>query len=167
MKGRLFKRSLAMAIVAAVFGVMLVARAQAEIKIVPADWNPPAVSTARALQLFETICGGSLPKFAKAKKLMAANGIYLASKQGSATVFSKVENVSFQIQTYSDGNGRCSMVFKTKESRKALRQSFKSLGPTEEVMGNLSVAYRDRTVAVLEEGDDQLHRFFMLSEVTP
>jgi hypothetical protein len=134
--------------------------------VVPADWNPPPVTPARAVQLFEAVCGASLPNFASATSRMAANGITLTSAIGTSTRYSATEEVSFKI---IDGPGlgkSCSMVFQTSGSPASLRSAVNALGPSADTAMGRAILYRGRNVIVTLEpaSSNGLSRLLMLSE---
>jgi hypothetical protein len=115
------------------------------------------------VQLFEAVCGASLPNFASAPARMAANGITLRSRSGTATMFSATENVSFQIQDGPGFGKGCSMVFMPRDSAANLNRAVAALGPTQPGVGT---RYRGRNVLVLVEagGVGGASRLLMTSE---
>ena len=131
-------------------------------KVAPENWNPPLTTAQRAVGLFVAVCGKSLPDFANAEALMANYGIVLTSRIGTATKFSTIENVSFQIQPHMGGN-HCSMVFETGDSQAAVKKAFSAIGKTKVVNGNLAASYGGRAVAVLETtSSPKAYHLFML-----
>ncbi len=55
------------------------------------------ITSARAVQVFEAVCGGTLPNFDAAPRALAANGITAPSPNGTPTRYSATEDLSFQI----------------------------------------------------------------------
>lgn len=146
-------------------GTVAVSPALAKDKVAGTDWNPPKITAERAVELFSAVCGGSLPHFKNAKKLMAANGIVLASPYGTKTVYSEKENVSFQIQEDGGNTQQCSMVFESKQGKAAVKKAFSALGETKVVEGTLAAFYQGRTVALMDPDSSQgAYHFLMLSE---
>lgn len=146
-------------------GALAFGPALAKDKVAGKDWNPPKITAQRAVELFSAVCGGSLPHFKNAKKLMAANGVTLASPYGTKSVYGEKENVSFQIQEHAGNTQDCSMVFESKDGKAKVKKAFSALGETKVVDGTLAAFYQRRTVAVMDS-DASLgaYHFLMLSE---
>jgi hypothetical protein len=103
----------------------------------------------RAVALFDAVCGATLPGFANAPARMAANGITVASSQGTASVYSATEDVSFQIQD-GPGQGRtCSMVFGTTNPPPNAASALSGLGQFVETPLGPGAIYRNTTAVVL------------------
>jgi hypothetical protein len=115
-----------------------------------------SVSTARAIQLFDAICGGSLANdFASAKALMAKNGVTVRSPVGTATVYSETENVSFQIQDGPGFGNTCSMVWGTSEARSTVVTAVSKIGPFKSTPLGTATVYRGQRYLVLFGGGSQ------------
>ena len=111
------------------------------------------VSAARALALFDAICGASLPDFTSANSRMAANQVTIASPYGTATMYSAVEDASFQLQD-GPGLGRtCSMVFGTSAAPQSTALTFAAMGQFVETPLGLGALYRGTQAVVLLRGD--------------
>jgi hypothetical protein len=113
------------------------------------------VSGARAVALFDAVCGGSLPNFASATAKMASNGIAAPSPLGTPTVYSATEDVSFQIQ---DGPGlgkTCSMVFGSPQREAAVLAALTAIGPFKRTAMGTATVYRGGSALVLFSGETQ------------
>jgi hypothetical protein len=111
-----------------------------------------AVSSARAVQLMEAVCGASLPNFANARATMKANGITAPSPTGTPTMYSTTEDASFQIQ---DGPGlgkTCSMVFGSTDSQDAVLSALSRLGRFQATPFGPATTYRGRGALVIFAG---------------
>ncbi len=113
---------------------------------------PAPVSITRAVALFDAVCGESLPGFTNASSIMAANGITVPSPEGSATVYSATQDVSFQIQD-GPGQGRtCSMAFGTTDPPHVAAPAFAAFGQFVETPLGLGTIYRNTQAVVLIGG---------------
>ena len=111
--------------------------------------NQMPVSVIRAIALFDAVCGATLPGFNDASQQLVANGITIPSPEGTATLFSATEDVSFQIQD-GPGQGRtCSMVFGTPDSPQTVGRGFAGLGQFVETPFGPGTLYRDTDSVVL------------------
>ena len=88
--------------------------------------DPPSVSTARAVNLFNEVCTKSLPKFASAEKRMQSVGATFVASSGTA--FSPNENVSFKILDGPDIRKTCSMTFVSPDNRSKAFAAFSERG---------------------------------------
>lgn len=84
------------------------------------------VPAQRAVQTFVDVCGGSLPRFANAKRLMAARGITVQRESG--IVISPTDSISFKISGRQSAGKTCSMVFATEDSQRQVQTAFAGLG---------------------------------------
>jgi hypothetical protein len=116
------------------------------------DATPAPISPIRAVALFDAVCGASLPGFANALALMTANGIAVPSPDGTATVYSASQDVSFQIQDGPGAGRTCSMVFGTTEPPQAAAVAFASLGQFVETPLGPGTIYRNTQAVVLIGG---------------
>ena len=120
--------------------------------VTPISAAPAQISAARAVALFDAVCGASLPGFANASALMAANGITMPSPRGTPTMFSLTEDVSFQLQD-GPGQGRtCSMVFGTTDAPQQTTATFATMGQFVETPLGPGTIYRNTTAVVLIGG---------------
>lgn len=126
----------------------------------PQAANTPAgpthpVTTTRAVQLFDAICGASLvDEFSSAKSKMAANGIAIPSPKGTATVYSATEDVSFHIQKGPGFGNTCSMVWGTGDARSSVLASISAINPFMNSEIGMITRYRNQRRLVLFSGGD-------------
>ena len=122
-------------------------------RVAPQTVSTAPISPARALALFDAVCGASLPGFAQAPALMAANGITVPSPSGTATVYSATEDVSFQVQDGPGAGRTCSMVFGTIQTAEAAATTFAAIGQFVETPLGLGTIYRGTNAVVLIGGN--------------
>lgn len=89
-----------------------------------AEVGSETVPVARALNVFDAVCGQSLPDFASAPRLMTQNGI--TNKASTGTVYSATEDLSFKIVDGPGIGNSCSMVFVSKEPKKQVFDAYRS-----------------------------------------
>ncbi len=112
--------------------------------------NATPVSAARAKAMFDAVCGASLPNFDAAPKLMAAQGFTRSSPMGTATIYSRTENASFQIK---DGPGlgkTCSMVVATKDAPATVKASVRGT-KIFQTMGSDAALYNGGKALILHQ----------------
>lgn len=99
--------------------------------------GPDAVPVARAIQLFDAVCGKTFAKgFRGAERVLAANGIDVPSPAGTTTIYSAREDLSFNIAKRGVSLVQCSMVFGTTEGRRTVHRAFEArFGPFVEAGG--------------------------------
>ena len=99
--------------------------------------GPNAVPVARAIALFDAVCGTTAKqKFRGAAKVMAANGIDVPSPHGTPTVYSDTEDLSFQVAKQGVSYTQCSMVFGTTEGVKTVMRALTDrFGPMSDMGG--------------------------------
>ncbi|MGL4319377.1 MAG: hypothetical protein ACRCS3_00790 [Paracoccaceae bacterium] len=113
------------------------------------------VSAARAVQVFESVCGETLPNFAGATAKMQSIGVTAPSPSGTATIYSQTEDLSFQIQ---DGPGlgkTCSMVFGSQDSEASVVSAFSAIGTFRQTPLGNAATYRGRGALVIFSGEMQ------------
>lgn len=113
------------------------------------------LSAARAIQLFETVCGASLPDFASATANMAAIGVTVPSPTGTPTIFSQTEDLSFQLQRGRGGDRACSMVFGSRDSDAAVRAALARIGSFGPPPFGFTAKYRNTNAFVVYSGEQQ------------
>jgi hypothetical protein len=113
------------------------------------------ISSVRAVQVFEAVCGATLPNFATAPRAMAANGITANPADSNPTIYSATEDLSFQIQD-GPGLGRtCSMVFGSQEGEDAVLSALSRFGRFGQTAFGLATTYRGRATLVIFSGEVQ------------
>jgi hypothetical protein len=113
------------------------------------------ISSARAVQVFEAVCGATLPDFAAAPRAMAANGITAPSPEGTPTIYSATEDLSFQLQA-GPGLGRtCSMVFGSKDNEGTVLSALSRFGTFGPTPFGIATTYRGRAALVIFSGAAQ------------
>lgn len=118
----------------------------------PAGPSHP-VTTTRAVQLFDAVCGASLASdFSAAKSKMAANGITIPSPMGTATVYSATEDVSFQISKGPGYGNTCSLVWGTTETKTNVLKSVSTINAFRNSEIGLMTLYRNQRRLVLFSG---------------
>ena len=158
MTSRLLKSALALGLVGALSACEAPAAPPVATSQPAATEDTPAgpshpVTTARAVQLFDTVCGASLgSEFASAKAKMAANGITLPSPLGTATVYSATEDVSFQIQDGPGFGKTCSLVWGTTDARSTVTASVNTINRFQPTALGLAARYRNQDRMVLFDG---------------
>jgi hypothetical protein len=113
------------------------------------------VGSARAVQVFEAVCGATLPNFAAAPRAMAANGITARSPEGTPTIYSATEDLSFQIQNGPGLGQTCSMVFGSKDSEGTVLSALSRFGAFGPSPFGLAAPYRGRATLVIFSGEVQ------------
>ena len=131
---------------------VLAAASATSVAVSPQTVGTASISAARALALFDAICGESLPGFTRAPALMASNGITVPSRSGTATVYSATEDVSFQLQDGPGAGRTCSMVFGTTQSAATAANTFAVIGQFVETPLGLGTIYRGTHAVVLIGG---------------
>ena len=131
------------------------------------------IGVTRAVALFDSICGASLPDFTSAVRRMADSGINKGALDADPhtvpTIYSPTEDVSFQVQD-GPGQGRtCSMVFGTTETVQAARAGFSVMGQFVETPLGPGALYRRTQAVVLigrnaVQGDTTYLNLRLLSE---
>lgn len=107
------------------------------------------ISVNRARELFDLICGASLPDFDDAGERLARNNFTRKSPTGSATLYSQTENVSFQIQN-GPGTGRtCSMAFASDASAAEVSRAMMT-GKITDFAGQRAALFGESRALVLE-----------------
>jgi hypothetical protein len=105
-----------------------------------AGGNPAPVSTARAVALFDAVCGGTAARnFSGAKQVMAQNGVTAPSPLGTTTMFSTTEDLSFKVAP----GDTCSMVFGTRDSRSTVANAVKTRFGNPIPIGTNEIAMKD------------------------
>lgn len=127
------------------------------------------ISVTRAVALFDSICGASLPDFRSAARRMAENGINVVTADRLPTLFSRTEAVSFQLQLGPGPARTCSMVFGTTETVQAPRAGFAVMGQFIETPLGPGTMYRNTQSVVLigrnaVQGDTTYLNLRLLSE---
>jgi hypothetical protein len=113
------------------------------------------LSAARAIQLFESVCGTSLPDFAGATANMAAIGVTVPSPTGTPTIFSQTEDLSFQLQRGRGGDRACSMVFGSRDGDAAVRAALARIGTFGPPPFGFTAKYRNTDAFVVYSGEQQ------------
>lgn len=112
------------------------------------------IAATQAIALFSAVCGGSLPNFAGAATIMAANGITVPSPSGTSTMYSATSDLSFKILD-GPGSGRtCSMVFGTTEDDAAVAGALLTAFPTvrpDPVLGNVALFGDTRALVLIDD----------------
>lgn len=133
--------------------------------------GPNAVPVARAIQLFDAICGGTVgKKFRGAQRIMAANGIDVPSPMGTPTLYSATEDLSFQVDKVGVTLVQCSIVFGTTESRRSVERAFEARFGAFRKDGEMSGTLDPKSGAVvmtnppMANGTHKLFHLVMLTE---
>jgi hypothetical protein len=113
------------------------------------------LSATRAIQLFESVCGASLPDFGGATANMAAIGVTVPSPDGTPTIFSQTEDLSFQLQRGRGGDRACSMVFGSRDSDAAIRAALSRIGTFGPPPFGFTARYRGTDAFVVYSGERQ------------
>ncbi len=88
------------------------------------DVGDKVVPVSRALQIFDAVCRRSQPDFASFDRNVKQLGE--VRKASTGTVFSQTEDVSFKILDGPGGGKSCSMVYGTKESKRAVFRAYEA-----------------------------------------
>jgi hypothetical protein len=115
------------------------------------------VSAARAVAAFDAVCGASLPNFAGAEANMRSIGVTIPSPDGTPTIYSQTEDLSFQLQNPPGGGRACSMVFGSSDSPNTVGAAFASMGTIVPSPYGPAAVYRG-TSAVVVFSDQQTQR---------
>ncbi len=123
------------------------------------------VPVARALQMFDAVCGRSLPDFSSADRNLKQAGV--TNKASTGTYFSPVEDISFKIAEGPGFGKSCSMVFATTETRKrvfaAYGAKFTSIRETPlGLMGGYRVDNRVTSALIAEPRRNDGRNYFNL-----
>ncbi|SFJ39685.1 hypothetical protein [Jannaschia pohangensis] len=126
----------------------------------------PPVALSRALTMFETVCGGSLPDFASARTQMASVGVTRAT--AGDVIYSQSEDVSFRIFRDPRIGPTCSMIASVPVSEAAMRRGlmarYGTLAPSQ--FGDVG-KHRGKTVLLLDPNQRNGRTYFnirLLSE---
>jgi len=125
--------------------------------------NPAnAIPATRALQLFDRVCGASLPDdFASAKARIAKEGFTIASPAATGTMYSQREDASFKI---SDGPGfgnTCSMVFTSTDPQAKVAATLGQIG---RFQGNMTIYRGQRRLVIFDTpGSANGHIYYHLA----
>ena len=115
--------------------------------------SPAPVAAARAAQLFEAVCGDTLPNFANAKARMQAIGVTVPSPTGTPTIYSQTEDLSFQI-IEGPGLGRtCSMVFGSQDTEGTIQTALSRFGAFQPTDLGAATVYKGRAALVIFSGE--------------
>ncbi len=111
------------------------------------------VSTKRAVQLFDAICGATLgDRFVSAKARMAENDVSL-SVADAPNIFSKRENLSFVVEKPGKPGAKCQMVWGNFEPRAQVLAGISAINPLKPAGGALLTNYRETgKILVLTDG---------------
>lgn len=135
----------------------------------PVPTSPRLVTPARAVGLFDNVCGSALPQFANIAQTAAANGV--TSQSGGGVAVSPSEAVSFQVRN-GPGNGKsCVMTFETVASTQEVSNIiFSTYGDVVDTPFGPAAKYRARNSLVLidpnvtDRGSSRIFRISLLSE---
>lgn len=111
--------------------------------------NLPPVSSARAVALFEAICGTNLPNFKNAVRTAKANGV--SYKADTGTLYSTKEDLSVKVFGGPGAGRTCSVVFVSKDSRSKFLKAASQLSPNGELFTSRSQSGQ-KTTASLYQG---------------
>ncbi len=111
------------------------------------------VSTKRAIQLFDAICGATLDdRYVSARARMAQNGVSLVVPD-APNIFSKRENLSFVIERPGKPGAKCQMVWGNFEPRAQVLSGVGAINPLKPAGGALLTNYRETgKILVLTDG---------------
>ncbi|MEM9584562.1 MAG: hypothetical protein AAGA08_15745 [Pseudomonadota bacterium] len=127
-----------------------------------ADAPQRELSPAEAIGLFEDVCGGSLPNFKEADRIMAANRVVVPSPLGTNTTFHQSGNVSFNIVDGPGSGKTCSMVVSTNASKAKIRAATAKLGPFKSTALGKAAAYKGTLVLLQKESRIENKNYFNL-----
>ncbi len=135
----------------------------------PVATGPALVTPARAIGLFDNVCGAALPQFANVGATASANGV--TSQSGGGIAISPTEDVSFQVQAGPGAGKSCVMTFNTTattlEVSNALTAAY---GAVKTTPFGPAAKYRSRNTLVLidpnvtDRGSSRIFRISLLSE---
>lgn len=118
--------------------------------------GPEPVPAARAVALFDAVCGSTLPDFRNAGGLLRANGF--TRETAAETIFSTREDASFRVRS---GGDDCSFVFGSTEPRATIFAAFESLGTAVQRGNEVTSPYRETgatvTYAPPQPGEGRLY----------
>lgn len=107
------------------------------------DVGSTLVSPARAVSLFESVCGAALPNFGPALARARSNGFTNVNPE-TGTHFSVRENASFNVTR----GETCSFVFASRAEPPQMLSAFEALGNFTPTPLGLTTLYRDRQALV-------------------
>lgn len=135
----------------------------------PVPTAPALVTPARAIGLFDNVCGAALPQFANAATLAAQNGV--TSQSGGGVAVSPTEAVSFQILPGPAARKSCVMTFETTASTLDVSNALTgSYGEVKDTPFGPAAKYRARSTLVLidrnvtDRGSSRIFRLSLVSE---
>lgn len=135
----------------------------------PVATGPALVTPARAIGLFDNVCGAALPQFANVAATAAANGVTAQSSGGIAN--SPTEDVSFQVKAGPGAGKSCVMTFNTTATTLEVSNAITAAyGEVKTTPFGPAAKYRARNTLVLidpnvtDRGSSRIFRLSLLSE---
>lgn len=134
----------------------------------PVQTAPKLITPARAIGLFDNVCGKALPQFDNIAQMASANGV---TSQSGGIAVSPTEAVSFQVKSGPGTGESCVMTFETVASTQDVSDQITgSFGDVIDTPFGPAAKYRARNSLVLidpnvtDRGSSRIFRLSLLSE---